>query len=568
MPQLADRNLLVGILAVQMDFVTHDQLIVAMQDWLLHKSQPLEELLAARGALRADAGQLLASLVDMHLKMHGGDPEMSLAALSSVENIRADLGKLPDVELQASLGHVSIARRRPDAEETDAFATLPVGQTTSEGVRFRILRPHARGGLGEVSVARDTELNREVALKQIQSKYADDPNSRARFTLEAQITGSLEHPGIVPVYGLGTYGDGRPFYAMRFIRGDSLKEGIFTFFRTFAPHFTADSADAAAMNPPKLPARAYRSLEFRKLLGRFVDVCNAVAYAHDRGVLHRDLKPGNIMLGKYGETLVVDWGLAKAQGASSTDRTPPGGELPLNPQSGSVDPTQFGTMVGTLQYMSPEQAEGRLDLMGPGTDVFALGATLYHLLTGRPPYGHLAPEQLVSEVQKANYISPRRVNRAIPRELEAVCLKAMEKNVDRRYSSAIELADAIERYLAADNSYAISILNMIIFVLNMIGVVGVAFFGVMVRPAYDRIFKDFEYQYGLLDSLLLETPSEIYLLVSVVVLFGLVLMERLLKRITLRLAINAAAFGYLCIAWCLIFVALTDPLFHLINSLS
>src|SRR5262249_36776960 len=154
--------------------------------------------------------------------------------------------------------------------------------------RFRILRPHAKGGLGEVFVARDTELNRQVALKEIQLQHADQASSRARFLLEAEITGALEHPGIVPVYGLGHYPDGRPFYAMRFVRGDNLAAAI----RRYHHPET----------PDRDPAR--RDLEFRKLLGRFVDVCNAIAYAHSKGVLHRDLKPDNVMLGRYGETLV------------------------------------------------------------------------------------------------------------------------------------------------------------------------------------------------------------------------------------------------------------------------
>ena len=147
-------------------------------------------------------------------------------------------------------------------------------------------------------MALDAELHREVALKQILDKHADDPVSRQRFVAEAEITGGLEHPGVVPVYGLGTYGDGRPYYAMRFIQGDSLKEAI--------ERFHEDEALRGRPRPPVL--------ELRKLLRRFTDVCNAIDYAHSRGVLHRDIKPANIIVGKHGETLVVDWGLAKATG--------------------------------------------------------------------------------------------------------------------------------------------------------------------------------------------------------------------------------------------------------------
>src|SRR5207237_6119366 len=157
----------------------------------------------------------------------------------------------------------------------DPNLTRSMGTPTSVGTRFVRLRPHAKGGLGEVFVALDGELNREVALKEIHDGRADHPESRARFVREAEITGGLEHPGIVPVYGLGTYADGRPFYAMRFIRGDSLMEAIDGFHRGGSGPYLGE-----------------RGVAFRKLLSRMVDVCNAIAYAHSRGVLHRDLKPG------------------------------------------------------------------------------------------------------------------------------------------------------------------------------------------------------------------------------------------------------------------------------------
>jgi hypothetical protein len=175
-------------------------------------------------------------------------------------------------------------------------------------MRYRNLHFHARGGLGEVWVAHDEEFQRPVALKRIREDHADDAESRRRFLREAEITGRLEHPGIVPAYGLIHDADGRPCYAMRLVRGGTLKDAIQRF----------HEADLPGRDPGE------RRLALRQLLGRFIAVCQAVAYAHSRGIIHRDLKPSNVMLGeKYGETLLVDWGLAKAVG-----RAPFGAGLP------------------------------------------------------------------------------------------------------------------------------------------------------------------------------------------------------------------------------------------------
>ena len=310
-----------------------------------------------------------------------------------------------------------------------------MGESTSSGLRFRVLRPHARGGLGEVLVAKDEEFGREVALKQIQSQHADDPDSRGRFLLEAEITGGLEHPGIVPVYGLGTYANGRPFYAMRFIRGDSLKDAIEAF----------HSAASAKLSPRE------RTLRLGKLLGRFIDVCNAVEYAHSRGVLHRDLKPGNIMLGKYGETLVVDWGLAKPMGQMSSTLIDPT-ERALQPSSASsTAPERMGAAIGTPQYMSPEQAAGQLDQLGPGSDVYSLGATLYCLLTGKAPMSDETTHdvgKILRRVQAGDFLPPRKLAPDIPKPLEAICLKAMALNQANRYTSPRALGDDLENWLA------------------------------------------------------------------------------------------------------------------------
>jgi serine/threonine-protein kinase len=298
-------------------------------------------------------------------------------------------------------------------------------------LRFRVLRPHARGGLGEVFVASDEELQREVALKEIRASHADDPRSRARFLLEARVTGGLEHPGVVPVYGLGTYPDGRPFYAMRFIKGDSFQFAIQQFHKAGGTRH--DSGE--------------RALALRGLLGRFVAVCNAVAYAHSRGVLHRDLKPANVMLGAYGETLVVDWGLAKVVGRPGVDEGSTEQTLRPPAADGSA-PTRVGFAIGTPGFMSPEQAAGKVDELGPASDVYSLGATLYCLLTGKAPIEGRDVGEVLQQAKQGKFAPPRQVKQEVPAALEAVCLKAMALKPEGRYPSARDLAGDVERWLA------------------------------------------------------------------------------------------------------------------------
>jgi serine/threonine-protein kinase len=423
-----DRNLLFGLLALQNGLINQGQLVAAFQAWTLDKARALADHLVGRGDLDADDRSVVDALVAHHLKKYGGDAAKSLAALPTGRSTRAKLAGLGDPQIDASLAHVGPASTQ-HGEDAERTATYAVGEATSDGQRFRVLRPHARGGLGAVFVALDTELHREVALKQILDSHADDENSRHRFLVEAEVTGGLEHPGIVPVYGLGTYGDGRPYYAMRFIRGDSLKEAIDRF-----------HADETLRRDP-----GRRSLELRRLLRRFTDVCNAIDYAHSRGVLHRDIKPGNIIVGRHGETLVVDWGLAKATG-----RSEPGAEertLIPSSASGSAD-TSPGSALGTPAYMSPEQARGDVEHLGPRSDVYSLGATLYCLLTGGPPQEEDDVGELLRRVQRGEFPRPRRLDASVDPALEAICLKAMALDPEDRYASPRRLVADIERWMA------------------------------------------------------------------------------------------------------------------------
>jgi serine/threonine-protein kinase len=287
------RNLLFGILALQNNFISRDDLLAASAVSVADKARPLAQLLVDRGVLDNTRRTLLEDLVAEQLRQHGGNTEPSLGVVSSLGAVCDDLERLGDPDLQASLAATTSHAAGVDGDAGVTASFAPPRRRAGE--RFRILRFHHEGGLGRAYVARDEELGREVALKEIRPDKVAEADLRGRFVLETEINGGLEHPGIVPVHSFGTYDDGRPFYAMRFVEGDNLKEAIKSY------HEEQPQPDPSAV-------------EFRKLLSRFIGVCEAIAFAHSKGVLHRDWKPHNVMLGRFGETLFIDWGLAKAIG--------------------------------------------------------------------------------------------------------------------------------------------------------------------------------------------------------------------------------------------------------------
>lgn len=324
---------------------------------------------------------------------------------------------------------------------------------------------HAAGGLGDILVLDDVQLNRRVAVKQLQQRWSQNRRAVRDFLQEAELTSRLEHPGIVPVHGLGETEDGRPCYSMRFVEGESLRHAIEDYHRANEQH------------------SSQRATRFRSLLTSFVTVCNTVAYAHSRGVIHRDLKPDNIMLGPFGETLVVDWGLAKSLSdedpvvsradsfmAADPAPGPAASAVPLTdedthpseastvgehdrPHSKSIDvETVAGQLIGTPAYMSPEQARGDHEHFGPATDVFGLGAILYAILTGAPPFHSATTEETLRRATQAELTPPRQRNAdaKIPAALDAVCCRALAHNPAQRYSSPLELASDIERWLAGE----------------------------------------------------------------------------------------------------------------------
>jgi tetratricopeptide (TPR) repeat protein/tRNA A-37 threonylcarbamoyl transferase component Bud32 len=310
------------------------------------------------------------------------------------------------------------------AIEVESTVYAPPLQPQVRSPRYAVGKFHARGGIGEVWLAKDTEIGRQVALKRLRPKRLDQ---KERFLAEAQITGQLEHPGIVPVHDLGIDENGQAFYVMSFIRGRPLREAI-------EAHHGGGSVAPEA-----------REVERVQLLEAFVKVCQAVAYAHHRGVIHRDLKPDNVMLGPFGEALVLDWGMAKVLNQPEL----PSGAEPVQPSySGGSGETAEGAVMGSPAYMAPEMAEGRAAAADERTDVYLLGATLYHVLTGRPPREGTSYSEVIELARTMPPPSPRRVRPDVPRALDAVCVKAMAHRPADRYAGALALAEDVQRYLA------------------------------------------------------------------------------------------------------------------------
>ncbi|MBK8097919.1 MAG: tetratricopeptide repeat protein [Planctomycetes bacterium] len=290
---------------------------------------------------------------------------------------------------------------------------------------FRDLKHVDHGGLGVVYSAMHDESGRRVAIKVPRPDKIMLRETEERFRQEAVLTARLDHPGIVAVLGQGCTGDGRPYYAMQLVEGRSLQDCIEEHFQDFP--VGAKSVD--------------QSLRFRQLVGYMVMVCNTVAYAHEQGVLHRDLKPANIRIGTFERVHVLDWGLAKSRDAGNqgddgvTGPTPPGHTTP-------------GRAMGTVSFASPEQAAGDTDAIDHRSDVYGLGATLYCILTGKPPFGEESHSKTKRRVLSGDFPRPRSVNPSVDRALERICLVAMALRREDRYAAVAKLGDDLRRWLA------------------------------------------------------------------------------------------------------------------------
>jgi tetratricopeptide (TPR) repeat protein len=401
-----------------------------------HLTELLERWEKERNHPTADRAALTQDLLD-ELQLHweerrnAGQPVTPESLCGQCPELLPELDRRIQ-RLQAFKGAFPSA----PMEENGTGKTPPApSEPVTAVTRYGSLRYHARGGLGEVFVGTDEQSGRPVAVKFIQRRWATNRKHCSRFSLERQLTSRLEHPSIVPVYGSGEGGDGRPFYVMRYIKGKTLAEAIREFHEPPEPRGKAPEQGLHRTPEPRRKGRE-QALVFRTLLGHLVTVCQTVAYAHSRGVLHRDLKPHNIMIGAYGEVMVMDWGLAKpfCLPEPPDDST----EALVQP---AADPdaveTERNRGIGTRGYMSPEQEAGEWERVGPASDVYSLGAILHVLLTGNLPSDPLGAEG-----------KSRLREFAVPRALEAICRKAMARQPEDRYASPLALAGELERWLA------------------------------------------------------------------------------------------------------------------------
>jgi hypothetical protein len=340
---------------------------------------------------------LRAELEALESELRQADEAATVAPASSPTSRTPGLARA-SVHEEATVG--------PREQATvDLGSSRPVQPEASSPGRVRyfgdyeLLREIARGGMGVVYRARQVSLNRPVALKMILAGQLASDDEVKRFYLEAEAAANLDHPSIVPIYEIGEH-EGQHFFSMGFVEGTSL---------------------AAKVADGPLPPREAAALTMK--------VAEAVQFAHEKGVIHRDLKPANVLLDSQGQPKVTDFGLAKK----------------LQTDSGL---THTGQVMGTPSYMPPEQADGKN--VGPAADVYALGAILYCLLTGRPPFQAATPMDTLLQVVGQDPVAVRQLNATVPRDLETICLKCLEKEPKRRYATALALAEELNRFLSGE----------------------------------------------------------------------------------------------------------------------
>ncbi len=382
----------------------------------------LARLIRQRGLSEREIAQIIHALMDVGYRLvpkmdETGINEEDSQLTATMDSVDEDLIRMFQDEYDAD-----------DVSITRGEQILELGDGDEPGQRFEFIREFARGGVGSISLVKDQELRRTIVMKTlIDGKGASD-YVRNKFVEEAQITAQLEHPNIVPVHEFGRLAEGEMFFTMKLVQGRTLK----------------DVLRQLRSNDSKTEIEFGRT----RLIGMFVNVCQAVAFAHSRNVIHRDIKPANIMVGEYGEVLLLDWGVAKVLGTE--DLLEATEQVVQTARSASGDATMMGLITGTPSYMPPEQAAGRIDKLDPRSDVYALGAVLYEILTLKRPFHEKTHKETLKAVITAPVKAPTDItpDRNIPTALEEICLKSLAKRPRDRYPTVTDMLGALMTYLA------------------------------------------------------------------------------------------------------------------------
>jgi PAS domain S-box-containing protein len=420
-----DQNLLFGLIAMQSGLIDMQQFVDSCTLWASRKNSSLADILAEQGWLLATDRQHVDYLLERRVQKAGGDVNKSLAEMP--RDVQTALAGVGDEDIRASLGGAR--------DDDRIFATLQISPAAKPNERVTRSALHSTGGIGYVWLAHDKLLDREIALKELKPNQSVSANQRARFFREAQITAQLTHPGTVPVYDY--FEDGEwSYYTMKFVEGRTL---------------TTEIAEYHASRRQHEPTGVTGGL--LQLLTQFVSICNTIAFAHSRRVIHRDLKAENVIVGNFGEVVVLDWGLAKRLGENEpeSDATvaDPGATMQFNPRHDLHQPVQTmqGETMGTPAYMAPEQARGEIDLLDERTDVYGLAAILYQILVGEPPFLGNSIVAVLNQVIHAPPRPPCERIEGLPRDLEQICLRGLAKSREDRQQSAAELGEAIQTWI-------------------------------------------------------------------------------------------------------------------------
>lgn len=371
--------------------------------------------------------------------MVGGDSGASPAATGSGTGSVTRLGRTRtnaslspdaqqlDLKLQVSRPSVLAGLGRNPDRIPPGVRKL-IDEHGTEG-RYAIERQLAQGGMGAVLLIRDGDFRRPAAMKVMLSQHARSRDALERFLAEAQVTAQLEHPNIVPIHDLGMMEDGTVYFTMKFIEGESL----------------GSVAKRLRSEDPAVAVRAAAEWGDERILLTFLKVLDGLGYAHDRGVVHRDLKPDNIMLGGHGEVLVVDWGIAKVLGREDPG---PGPAVVQLRGEDAHSLTRDGTVMGTIYYMPPEQARGELASVGPRSDIYAIGATLYELLARQRPVSGATGADIIAKIVNGELVPIRQVRPDLSDDLAAIVMKALAFAPEQRYATCAAFAADIRSHLA------------------------------------------------------------------------------------------------------------------------